>query len=671
MEPNFETSMDIPKSLQSITQAKPICAPYDREHEQNETNMNGLGTFSRFSAHKSRERAEQNEDEDDAHHNNKKTKYSAPPQPTICTSLKDNGPDMRHPSTAKFSTLPGLLPSSQASVAQQHYMQQERERLNQALLLQRQRSHLQLVSSLPAVAAAPLGHFEVPSHAHLWSSLILQRQNQTATSIPQVQGIGSESAHFREHSLALNLHADNSLAKALQEQRLALEESRRVEIQALLLQSALSDVHSEANHFSGLNSFSHLDRQHQLLQRKQQLQIQLERSILRNGENPIGTPPLLNAPAPSSLTNKDSLAEEPVPEPKNGSSEKLSSLTVGIIPTRGSRCLDGGCLMLGIDEDHNWLSRYHCYVRTNISEVFEASIEDCRGRSHNVRVGQVGIRCRFCSKVDQTYRGGRAAAFPSSLQQVYQSFNMMLRDHFQSCKHISPEVAERLIAVRDKASHGAPETRNYWVYAARKLGLTDCETGKGIVCSGGSVEAGKQLAPFGSDILEKRNGRHDGTEVNVMDRPEPTQIIPRPPLLLPAPKSAATGLLSTLLNHSEQVTISKVECMANRRHMPVGMVGLGCRYCCSRGWRGMARVFPGRRRVFLPRLEELEDHFLRCPLCPVSVKEQLVNARPLMSTEGTTADTEAVKAILDTAWLWMGREQIETPTFQIGKSVQN
>lgn len=80
---------------------------------------------------------------------------------------------------------------------------------------------------------------------------------------------------------------------------------------------------------------------------------------------------------------------------------------------------------LGIDEDSNWLSEFHCHVRSELVEIFLASSEDVKARNNSIAYHQVGIRCRFCAHMTPSARAGRSSAFPSSLRQIYQSFTMV------------------------------------------------------------------------------------------------------------------------------------------------------------------------------------------------------------------------------------------------------
>merc|ERR1712238_304412 len=70
---------------------------------------------------------------------------------------------------------------------------------------------------------------------------------------------------------------------------------------------------------------------------------------------------------------------------------------------------------LGCDGDKNWLSSFLCFVRSDCVEVFVATNDDIayRRNSRKIKLGQVGIRCRFCVYLSHQQRSGRSCSFPS------------------------------------------------------------------------------------------------------------------------------------------------------------------------------------------------------------------------------------------------------------------
>lgn len=161
-------------------------------------------------------------------------------------------------------------------------------------------------------------------------------------------------------------------------------------------------------------------------------------------------------------------------------------------------------LALSTGDDENWLSEFLCFVRSQCVEVFSASQDDVASRmnSKKVLLGQVGIRCRFCAHLPHRERTGRSSSFPSSINRIYQSLTMMLRDHFTKCSAMPPQMNERYLCLKANASQGATDSKKYWIESARTLGLVDTEN-EGMrfqhFMTKGGASAGP-VAPVGGDL---------------------------------------------------------------------------------------------------------------------------------------------------------------------------
>lgn len=142
--------------------------------------------------------------------------------------------------------------------------------------------------------------------------------------------------------------------------------------------------------------------------------------------------------------------------------------------------VNASTIPLGTEEDSIWLSDFLCYVRSHCVEVFTASQSDVlyRRNSKKIAKNQVGIRCKFCCHLPHSERGGRSSSFPSSISRIYQSFTMMIRDHFSTCKEMPPHEREQYNKLKNTTTKGAMESKKYWVDSAESLGMVD--TGNGI-----------------------------------------------------------------------------------------------------------------------------------------------------------------------------------------------
>eukprot|EP00957_Ditylum_brightwellii_P007319 555830-Ditylum_brightwellii.AAC.1 len=130
---------------------------------------------------------------------------------------------------------------------------------------------------------------------------------------------------------------------------------------------------------------------------------------------------------------------------------------------------------LSTEKDKDCLSPRHHFIRTQMVEAFCATEDDILGGKHNkkIHIGQVGIRCVFCSKVPYKERAVRSFCFPSSTTRIYQSVTVMIHHHFNTCSCISEKVRHTLLSLKNKAANGAANTnsKQFWVQSARDLGL--------------------------------------------------------------------------------------------------------------------------------------------------------------------------------------------------------
>lgn len=290
---------------------------------------------------------------------------------------------------------------------------------------------------------------------------------------------------------------------------------------------------------------------------------------------------------------------------------------------------------LGIDEDPNWLSEFHCFVRSELVEICRASHDDCKSRNNATSYHQVGIRCRFCAHMAVAGRGCRSSAFSSSLRQIYQSFTMMLRDHFSSCDSMPAETKQRFLMLKDKPSQGATDSKRYWIYSGMKVGLADSP--EGIIINQHTVLAGRSAPPFGSESPITWQKEAANTTA----------------LTTAADAGIGSEFLRFLMSQARVVNLRDAERIGNRRSLEQGLPGFSCRHCWEKRRLGLCRMFPARRRTLAQKVMDLHDHMRRCQVAPVEVREQLAQLRK-ESSEESLVDGGDTKALLDRIWSRLG-----------------
>ena len=177
-------------------------------------------------------------------------------------------------------------------------------------------------------------------------------------------------------------------------------------------------------------------------------------------------------------------------------------------------------VLLAIPEDREWLSDLDCLVRRQI-EVFCASKDDVEAakaeRMYPIVEGQVGIRCIHCAvaRRGEVDTKGLAAAYPFSVNGVFESVREFQRVHLDICPNLPPATKTKLTSLK-LATSLTSVLRKYYILSAKALGLYDTTHG---------IRAGGESAPLspnaaftfsGPDLYEQME---KGSEQESSDAP--------------------------------------------------------------------------------------------------------------------------------------------------------
>lgn len=293
---------------------------------------------------------------------------------------------------------------------------------------------------------------------------------------------------------------------------------------------------------------------------------------------------------------------------------------------------------LGMEEDPNWLSERQCFIRSELLEVVRASHEEVlvRSSSKSIAYQQVGIRCRYCAHLPAGSRAIRASAFPSSIRQMYQSFTMMVRDHFGHCVGVPKDKKQRFLKLKGLTSPSSSLSRQYWTFAAKKLGMIDSEFG--IMINEESQAAAAKIPPFGTSAQETKDIQAAQEELMVCERDQ----------------NGISAYLFFLLSQAQVVHLLPSERVGKRKDAAVGLPGFGCKYCAKSGRLGFCRMFPLNKRSLPDKVNDLYNHMMRCPNCPPMTKRVLEGRRTEQETNRTFAERD--RDYIDRIWIKLGRD---------------
>ena len=238
-----------------------------------------------------------------------------------------------------------------------------------------------------------------------------------------------------------------------------------------------------------------------------------------------------------------------------------------------------GVLLLAMADDRILLSETLCVVRENV-EVFCATDADVKapapGRKRPVTVGQIGLRCIHCrNATNPGDRVKRAICFPSSLKQIYRTVIDMKLDHFTACRYVPQELKTKLAELKQTNGRSAGATMQYFVGAAKKMGMIDGPDGNGVRCDPSLVMTGPPLPPpalmrkkkIGTDAKQ----RYD--EICTLAEPKKSEATTLPSAeVLPTKPATTTATASIAIEAGEKTLPNGVAAAAAAA--PTGPTGI-------------------------------------------------------------------------------------------------
>jgi hypothetical protein len=287
-----------------------------------------------------------------------------------------------------------------------------------------------------------------------------------------------------------------------------------------------------------------------------------------------------------------------------------------------------------LPEDEKWLTPLHCFVRQYCAEVFVATSADveapCMGKRSPVSVGQVGIRCPYCSpKNNDAHAAGmgydvarareNGVVFPSIVSRIYNATINLLQRHLRTCSFVPPAVLAKYDELKaSNARSGA--SKKYWVESALRMGLYDTPDG---------IRLNKEM------YLQTKMNMKRGEGITGSAQADAAAEDPNaPPLVLPTDKRYTTAFTFHLMAQMQPCVFTEADRLGRRRNLEVGFAGLACRHCF--GGHGNGRFFPSSIKTMSDAsktLDAIYKHIGMCKQCPDDIRQGLNNLKEFHDSE--------------------------------------
>lgn len=281
-----------------------------------------------------------------------------------------------------------------------------------------------------------------------------------------------------------------------------------------------------------------------------------------------------------------------------------------------------------IPEDEKSLTPLHCFVRKYCVEVFVATAADvdapCMGKRKAVSIGQVGIRCPYCSPKNNyeiTHRNREnGVVYPSVIGRIYNATINLLQRHLKTCCFVPHAVVARYDELK-KSNERSGASKSYWIDSAKRMGLYDSPNGIRL-----NTEKHLQF---------KLNVKREEVAAASNNNTASHEVSNAPSLVFPNDKRFTTTFTFHLMAQLQPCVFTEADRLGRRRNLTVGFAGLACRHCVNSSHCN-GRFFPSSVKTMSDAsktIDPIYKHISRCSQCPDDIKQGLKSLKEFHESE--------------------------------------
>jgi len=222
-------------------------------------------------------------------------------------------------------------------------------------------------------------------------------------------------------------------------------------------------------------------------------------------------------------------------------------------------------------------------------------------------LGQIGIGCLHCKNSEYKLKG--STYFPTSISGIYNATMIIQQRHFPVCPSVSRETFCQYQRLKGLTARSA-STKEYWVSAARKLGLVD--TSKGVFFKQSNHIDETSVSPQAGSITQ------DASSTTAAVQQAPTLVC----LVEPSDKIFATEYSYFVMEQMTTCVFTEADRLGKRKCHTVGFAGMACKHCV--GGNGSGRFFPLTLKTFsdvTKSIHVLRNHLIKCTKAPRDMAE--------------------------------------------------
>ena len=165
--------------------------------------------------------------------------------------------------------------------------------------------------------------------------------------------------------------------------------------------------------------------------------------------------------------------------PKQGlSTEPMKSVPVSkkqIIPEKKNSLGSFQARCLAEPDDKEWFDEAECLARKGVqifcATNFDVSFWKASIRKLNINVGQVGLRCLYCTRTERNAVDLDATIFPSKIEDLRDDVQLLYHRHSLKCKSAPHHIKLLLETVKATGSNSSKELNDRYIDWAKQFGL--------------------------------------------------------------------------------------------------------------------------------------------------------------------------------------------------------
>lgn len=293
-----------------------------------------------------------------------------------------------------------------------------------------------------------------------------------------------------------------------------------------------------------------------------------------------------------------------------------------------------GMVSLALPEDKSSLSPLRCFLREQVC-AFSATEDDIAVRApttFSIKVGQVGIGCIHCVKQESKYRSNRAVCFPFSIGRIYQSVADIQRFHLGECKMMPAKIKQQFLELQSASSKGSKglATRQYWVTAAKKIGLVD--TAQGLRFGRDPMQSQSPPKAFSLDILAQAAFNMTTASKELVKEED---------------KESIAEFLYVVMQQLRPCRFTEAD-RNKRRLKDVGCIGVECKHCA--GQVDGRKFFWSSVSAVESNFVSVHTHMLECQMIPEELKNRLIELKALRKEQTAVLKSGSQKAFFARVW---------------------